>query len=312
MVAQHALVTGGSRGIGRAIAAALTARGHRVTIVGRDRSALDAALSDGVAAAAHALDVTDLDALAELASAGGFGILVNNAGAAASGPFLDTSRDVFRRMLALHVESAAEAIRACLPGMAARRFGRIVNVASTAGLKGYPYVSAYVAAKHALVGLTRALAVEVARSGITVNAVCPGYTDTDLVAASVRTVVARTGRSPEAARSHFERASPLGRLVRPEEVADAVVWLAGAGASRRHRPVHRGRGRRDMNEPSPIQTATVGQPLAGYSARHLAMRVDAAVATLTLNRPERKNPLTFESYAELRGDLSGRAVRRRA
>jgi len=229
MTPHKALVTGGSRGIGRAIAAALTAAGHEVTILGRDQGSIDAALADGVARHGLALDVTEPGRLHAAASAGGFAILVNNAGGATTAPFLKTGVDAFRRMFALNVESAVEATRACLPGMLAAGFGRVINVASTAGLKGYAYASAYGTAKHAMVGLTRALALEVVRQGVTVNALCPGYTDTDLVASSVADVVRRTARSEADVRAHFEGASPLGRLIRPEEVANAAVWLAGPG-----------------------------------------------------------------------------------
>jgi NAD(P)-dependent dehydrogenase (short-subunit alcohol dehydrogenase family) len=229
---RRALVTGGGRGIGRAIAVALTAVGHEVTIWGRDRSRLDAAIADGSAAKARAVDVTDADQIARaVAEDGPYAILVNSAGGAITGPFLRTDRDAMRAMLALNVESVAEVARACLPGMLDAGFGRIVTVASTAGLKAYPYVSAYVASKHAVVGLTRALALELARSGVTVNAICPGYTDTDLVTEGVRTIMEKTGRSEAEARAHFEASNPMGRLVRPEEVADAAIWLAGDGAS---------------------------------------------------------------------------------
>ncbi|MBS7739271.1 MAG: SDR family oxidoreductase [Chelatococcus sp.] len=230
MAKRRALVTGGSRGIGRAIAAALTAAGHEVTIVGRNRETLDAAVAEGIAARGETLDVTDATQLAAIAGSG-FDILVNNAGGAGTAPFLKSDRELFRRMMALNVESAAEAMRAAMPGMVERGFGRVINVASTAGVKGYAYVSAYVAAKHAVVGLTRAVALEMAKSGVTVNAVCPGYTDTDLVADSVKSIVAKTNRSPEEAKAHFTASNPMGRLIKPEEVASAAVWLASDGAA---------------------------------------------------------------------------------
>jgi NAD(P)-dependent dehydrogenase (short-subunit alcohol dehydrogenase family) len=222
----RACVTGGSRGIGRAIAAALTVAGHDVTVLGRTQATLDAVVAQGQARSAVALDVTDLDRLAAFVAAGRFDILVNNAGGADTAPFLKTSRDTFRQMFALNVETAIEASRAALPSMIAGKFGRIINIASTAGLKGYGYVSAYVAAKHALVGLTKALAVEFVKTGVTVNAICPGYTNTDLVAGSVERIMAKTNRSLEEARSHFEASNPMGRLMQPEEVARAALWLA--------------------------------------------------------------------------------------
>lgn len=229
---RRALVTGGSRGIGRAIAAALTGAGYEVVILARDNPAIERAVADGAASAGRAVDVTDAGALAAaIAETGPFDLLVNNAGGAHTAPFAKTDLDTFRRLYALNVESAVAASQACLPAMLVAKRGRIVNIASTAGLKGFGYVSAYVAAKHALVGLTRAIALELAKTGVTVNAVCPGYTDTDLVAEGVRTIVAKTGRSEDDARAHFTASNPMGRLIAPEEVADAVLWLAGDGAS---------------------------------------------------------------------------------
>lgn len=227
MAQLRACVTGGSRGIGRAIAAALTAAGYDVTVLGRTQAALDAVVSQGQAHSAEAIDILDPARLAGFVAEGRFDILVNNAGGAETAPFLKTDLETFRRMFALNVEGALEASRAALPYMIQQKFGRIINVASTAGLKGYGYVSAYVAAKHAVVGLTKALAIEFVKTGVTVNAICPGYTDTDLVASSVAKIVAKTQRSAEEVRAHFEDANPMGRLIKPEEVANAALWLSG-------------------------------------------------------------------------------------
>ena len=237
LTGHHAVVTGAGSGIGRATAERLAETGCQVTLIGRHVARLtETADRIGDQAFAAPADVTDPDALAAAIEVGRdrFGpidILINNAGAATSAPFLKTDADAFRAMLALNIEAPAEAARLVLPGMLTRRWGRIVNVASTAGLKGYPYVSAYVAAKHGLVGLTRALALEVASKGVTVNAVCPGFTDTDLVARSVEAITDKTGRSEEEARAALAASNPQGRLITPDEVATTIVWLCGEGAS---------------------------------------------------------------------------------
>jgi NAD(P)-dependent dehydrogenase (short-subunit alcohol dehydrogenase family) len=196
-------------------------------------SARRIAEATGTAAATERLDVTDADAVAAgFARIGPAEILVNNAGAAESAPFAKTGLDLLERMLAVNLKGAFLCTQAALPAMLRAKHGRIIAIASTAGLTGYPYVSAYVAAKHALIGLTRALALETAKSGITVNAVCPGFTDTDLVARSAETIAAKTGRSVGEARAELARSNPMGRLVTPEEVASAVAFLAlpSAGA----------------------------------------------------------------------------------
>ncbi len=232
MPEQKALVTGGSRGIGRAIAMALSARGYSVTIMGRSESALAKAVKDGVAKSSLAVDVTDERALSAAVSGGGpYHVLVNNAGAAESAPFAATGLDLIRRMMAVNVESAFTASRAALPGMMALASGRIVNIASIAGLKGYAYVSAYCAAKHAVIGLTRALSAELVKTRITVNAICPGYTDTDLIADAASRISEKTGLSAEKAIGHFASTNPSGRLITPEEVANAAMWLCSDGAS---------------------------------------------------------------------------------
>jgi NAD(P)-dependent dehydrogenase (short-subunit alcohol dehydrogenase family) len=237
LTGHHAVVTGAGSGIGRATAERLAEAGCQVTLIGRHIGRLaETADRIGDLAFAAPADVTDPDALAAALEAGRdrFGpidILINNAGAASSAPFLKTDADAFRAMLALNLEAPAEAARLVLPGMLTRRWGRIINVASTAGLKGYAYVSAYVAAKHGLVGLTRALAMEVASKGVTVNAVCPGFTDTDLVARSVEVLVGKTGRSEDETRAALASSNPQGRLITPDEVAQTIVWLCGDGAS---------------------------------------------------------------------------------
>jgi 3-hydroxybutyrate dehydrogenase len=233
---QHALVTGGGRGIGRAVAAALAGAGATVTVVGRSEAPLIQAVKAGDAAGYAIADVTEETAMkrsvAEAEQARGpIAILVNNAGSVESGPFASTSASVFRNMWNVHVMGAVHASQAVLPGMLARGFGRIVNIASTAGLKGYPYVSAYCAAKHALVGLTRALAAETAKRGITVNAVCPGYTDTDLLRGSVDSVAAKAGRAEAEILGEYANQAPIRRLILPQEVAAAVLYLCAAEAA---------------------------------------------------------------------------------
>ncbi len=232
LAGRRALVTGGGRGIGRAIAAALTGQGAEVIVLGRSRAPLDEALSAGHATRAIACDVTDRPAfLAALREAGDLDIFVSNAGHAETAPLKRMDAALFDRMIALNLTAVFDGIHAVLPGMVARGRGRIVSVASTAGLTGYPYVSAYCAAKHGVVGLTRALAREVATSGVTVNCVCPGFTETDLVAGSIDTIVAKTGRSPEAALADLTKTMPIGRLIKPEEVAAAVLWLVSDAAA---------------------------------------------------------------------------------
>ena len=230
---KHAFVTGASRGIGLAVARALLAQGARVTLMARDAGALEAAAAGlGNGAAWQTVDVAAAASVNDaFARAGSVDILVNNAGQAASAPFGRTDAALWQRMLDVNLTGAYHCIQAALPGMLDVGWGRIVNVASTAGLTGYRYVAAYCAAKHGLVGLTRALALEVAAKGVTVNAVCPGYTETDLVLDAVANIARRTGRSADQARAGLAAANPQGRLVQPDEVAHAVAWLCMPAAS---------------------------------------------------------------------------------
>ena len=232
---KHALVTGGGSGVGKAIALALAEAGVNVTICGRRAAELAKVAGKGDRIFGIAADVTDEASMAALyqqaeAARGPFDIVVANAGMAGSAPAHKTALADWQRTLEVNLTGAFLTVKPALAGMLARKTGRIVFVASTAGLKGYAYVAPYVAAKHGVVGLMRALAAETAKSGVTVNAVCPGFVETDMLEESVRRIVEKTGRSVEEARQSLSATNPQGRFIQPDEVADAVLWLCSDAA----------------------------------------------------------------------------------
>jgi NAD(P)-dependent dehydrogenase (short-subunit alcohol dehydrogenase family) len=229
-VGHHAVITGGGTGIGAATARALAAEGAKITLVGRRREKLEAVADAIGGACAAPADVTvraEVDRAFEAARAanGPITILVNNAGAAEPMAFAKVTEASWRRVMAVNLDALLHCTQAALADLKAAPSGRIVTVASTAGLKAYLYTAPYVAAKHGAVGLTRALALELAKTRVTANAVCPGFTETDMAADAIENIRARTGRSQEEARSELARLSPQNRLVTPEEVAAAILWL---------------------------------------------------------------------------------------
>lgn len=232
------MVTGGGRGIGAAIAYELAAQGARITLMGRTLTTLEQEanlLRSLTEVHCETVDVAESESVtaaftAATSALGPIAILVNNAGQAASAPFVKTDLALWNQMLAVNLTGTYLGIRTVLPGMIDLGWGRIVNIASTASLKGYAYVSAYCAAKHAVLGLTRSLAMELAKKSITVNAVCPGYTETDIVRNTLANIQAKTGRSAAEAEAELVKHNPQSRLVQPTEVANAVLWLCQPGS----------------------------------------------------------------------------------
>jgi NAD(P)-dependent dehydrogenase (short-subunit alcohol dehydrogenase family) len=223
---KHALVTGGATGIGLAITEALVAAGARVSIASRNLERVNAVASklDGVSGVR--LDVADADNIAAVFDAAGdIDILINNSGIAESAPFDKTSLEQWSRLLAVNLTGTFLCTQSALASMRARNSGRIINIASTAGLKGYGYISAYSASKHGVIGMTRSLALELARTGITANCVCPGFTDTEIARDTIENIQTQTGRTKDEALAEVVKNNPQGRLIAPEEVADAVLWL---------------------------------------------------------------------------------------
>lgn len=225
-----ALVTGGGRGIGAAIARSLAAAGARVLVCGRTKPDLDVVAKE-IGGVALRVDLADRAATDEvLASTGHVDVLVNNAGVAESAPLERTDDAMWDRILELDVTAAFRITRALAPAMIKAGFGRIINVASNAGVSGYGYSAAYCAAKHAMVGMTRALAIDLARTGVTINALCPGWVETQMAEEAVTRIAAKTGRSLDEARTQLAQMSPQRRMITPEEVAHAALMLCGHGA----------------------------------------------------------------------------------
>ncbi len=229
LAGQHAVITGGGTGIGAAIARMLHGAGAHVTLTGRRREPLDAVAATLPGARVLTMDVTDEPSVeAAMADARGFApvsILINNAGGAETAPLASTSTALWQRMIAVNLTGAFLCSRAVLGDVSKAANGRIIMIASTSGLKGYAYTGAYAAAKHGVIGLTRTLALELAQTGATANAICPGFADTDLVQRSLDTVVDKTGMTREAALAKFVRDNPQKRLIQPDEVAAAALWL---------------------------------------------------------------------------------------
>jgi NAD(P)-dependent dehydrogenase (short-subunit alcohol dehydrogenase family) len=236
LAGKHALVTGGGSGIGAAIALALAQSGASVTVCGRRRQQLDSTAAGHKNIHAETADVTDEASVNRLydqsqAARGKIGIVIANAGMAESAPAEKTSHELWNKTIEVNLTGAFLSVKPALAGMREQGWGRIVFIASTAGLRGYAYVAPYVAAKHGVVGLSRALALETAKAGITVNAVCPGFTETPLLEHAVERIAATTKRDVADARAMLAAGNPQGRFVKPQEVADTVLWLCGDDSS---------------------------------------------------------------------------------
>jgi NAD(P)-dependent dehydrogenase (short-subunit alcohol dehydrogenase family) len=233
---KHALVTGGGTGVGAAIALALAEAGARVTIAGRRKEPLERTANRHAHIRWVTGDVSDMQAVRSMfaAAAGAHGpadIVVANAGTALSKPFLKMEASDLRSMLDVNLAGVFHVWQVALQPIVDAGWGRLIAIASTAGLKGYAYVSGYCAAKHGVIGLTRALALETAKTNVTVNAVCPGYTQTPMLEQSIDTIMRKTGRSRAEAEAALKAGNPQGRFIQPEEVAQTVLWLCSAGAA---------------------------------------------------------------------------------
>jgi NAD(P)-dependent dehydrogenase (short-subunit alcohol dehydrogenase family) len=228
---KHALVTGGGSGIGSTIALALAEAGAIVTVCGRRRQQLDEMAAQHKNIRAETADVTDQKSIAQLYGRGPFDIVIANAGGAQSAPAEKISAELWSNTLNVNLTGAFFSVQPALSGMRAKKWGRIVFIASTAGIRAAPYIAPYVAAKHGVIGLMRTLALETAKDGITVNAICPSYTETPMLEQAVARIVATTKRSEAEARAALAAKNPQGRFITPQEVADTVLWLCTEGAA---------------------------------------------------------------------------------
>ncbi|WP_417248674.1 SDR family NAD(P)-dependent oxidoreductase [Celeribacter sp.] len=226
-----AFVTGGGSGVGAVIATALAEAGVQVTICGRRAESLSAVAATHPGITAVVCDITDEAAVIKAIAAADPDIVVANAGASESASFVKTELTAFERMISVNLTGTFLTLREGAKAMSGKPWGRLIAIASTAGLKGYPYVAPYAAAKHGVIGMVKSLALELVRKGVTVNAICPGFLDTEMTGRSIANIVEKTGRSPEEARASLEATNPMHKLVPPEDVAQVVTWLCGPGSN---------------------------------------------------------------------------------
>ncbi|WP_066709547.1 SDR family NAD(P)-dependent oxidoreductase [Celeribacter ethanolicus] len=229
LAGKKAFVTGGGSGVGAVIATMLADAGAEVTICGRRAGPLEAVATHTNISATVA-DITDEATISDAIATCEPDIVVANAGASESAPFAKTELADFERMMHVNLTGTFLTLREGTKALHGKPWGRLIAIASTAGIKGYPYVAPYAAAKHGVVGMVKSVALELVRKGITVNAICPGFLDTEMTARSIANIVEKTGRSPEEARASLEATNPMHRLVPPEDVARAVLWLCGEGS----------------------------------------------------------------------------------